>query len=71
MAIRVTKQGSLPELDVFAGACQHCKTEVEFERRDARFSEDQRDGAFLTVDCPTCNGSIHVSAGKPTRSACR
>ncbi|WP_311270505.1 hypothetical protein [Sphingobium sp. WCS2017Hpa-17] len=65
MAIKVTKRGSLPEHDLFAGTCHRCKTEVEFERQDARFTDDQRDGGYLTVPCPTCRDNISVQANRP------
>lgn len=69
MAVKVTKPGALPEHDVFEGTCYRCKTEVEFERADAKFTSDQRDGDFLSVACPTCGGSIHVAASKPVKRA--
>ena len=69
MAIRVTKHGALPDHDVFAGTCYRCKTEVEFERVDARLTSDQRDGDYLSVDCPVCGDAINVAASHPLRKA--
>lgn len=65
MAIKVVRNGARPEHDLFEGTCHLCKAVVEFERQDARFTDDQRDGAYLTVDCPCCVGNISVQADRP------
>lgn len=67
MTIEVIRRGHLPENDQFDVQCTHCKSDLRFQRKDGRFTSDQRDGDFLTIDCPVCNHAVHVAAdkGKP------
>ena len=57
----VLKQGTKPDEITHEGTCNHCGTVVSFERGEGRVTHDQRDGDFVTVDCPTCNSQIHSS----------
>lgn len=59
--MRVIKQGVNPATVQLRGTCNNCRTEVEFSPIEAKFSSDQRDGDFYTVECPTCSKSIHVN----------
>jgi RNase P subunit RPR2 len=67
MTIKVIRRGHLPQNDQFDATCRKCHSEIQFLRSDGRFTSDQRDGDFLTVDCPVCGDPIHVDAkkGKP------
>lgn len=56
--IMIIKRGEVPANKIFRGFCMNCKTEVEFPRRAAKYNSDQRDGDFLSVDCPVCNNLI-------------
>lgn len=58
--MRIIKRGFIPENYVFQATCGHCKTEVEFEANEAKRTNDQREGDFLTVKCPLCGRDIHV-----------
>lgn len=64
MAIEVINRGHLPENDQFEAKCNHCKSDLRFLRSDARFTSDQRDGDFVTVDCPVCSHAVHVASSK-------
>lgn len=56
--MKVIKQGTDPSTQPIHATCSNCKTEVEFLPHEARYSSDQRDGDFYSVDCPTCNRTI-------------
>lgn len=58
--MKIIKQGQLPAERVYQGTCRRCTTEVEFQRGEATYHADQRDGDFLTVRCPVCNDTITV-----------
>lgn len=60
--MHILKAGKLPEDNIYTGTCQHCKCQVSFTQREARYSSDQRDGDLLTVKCPTigCGHDIWV-----------
>jgi DNA-directed RNA polymerase subunit RPC12/RpoP len=59
--MRVIKAGAKPEDKLYQAACMHCKTEVEFARHEAKYNPDQRDGDFLSVNCPICSHLIAVA----------
>ena len=54
MAIRIIKQGIVPEEVVYRTTCLGCDTEFEFLQKDGKFTDDQRDGAYVSIPCPTC-----------------
>ncbi|AXV15107.1 hypothetical protein CYG48_04960 [Neorhizobium sp. SOG26] len=60
--MKIIKQGKHPGEKVYRGTCRTCSTEIEFERHEARYQVDQRDGDFLQIACPTCGEDINVSA---------
>lgn len=64
MAIEIIRRGHLPENDRFEAQCHNCKSYIAFLRSDGKLTFDQRDGDFLTVDCPHCGKSVHVSTRK-------
>lgn len=56
--MKVIKQGKLAGDEVYQAKCNQCGTIVEFERKEARYESDQRDGDSLVVSCPTCGKEI-------------
>lgn len=64
MAIEIIRRGHLPENDRFEAQCHNCHTQIAFLRSDGKLTFDQRDGDFLTVDCPHCHRPVHVSTRK-------
>lgn len=56
--MKIIRQGVLPETEVFRAKCGYCKTEVEFQRKEARTSPNQFDAGILIVDCPLCHRAI-------------
>ena len=62
MAIEIIERGSLPENDVFDAQCWKCRSKLRFLRSDAKLTSDQRDGDFLTVECPVCGEPVTMGA---------
>lgn len=60
--MKTIRQGVLPDTQVYRAKCGYCKTEVEFERHEARTSPDQRDSGVLIVGCPLCKRDIFINA---------
>ena len=57
--MEILKRGKKPEDKEYEATCQRCKTEIRFKQEEARITYDQRDGDFVTVECPVCNHPIH------------
>jgi len=57
--MEILKQGTRPEEITHEGTCNNCKTVVRFHRGEGRITRNQRDGNYVIVNCPTCNGEIH------------
>jgi RNase P subunit RPR2 len=58
--IKIIKRGKKAEDKIYQGTCRNCETVIEFPRGAAKFTDDQRDGAYLSVTCPVCSRSITV-----------
>jgi hypothetical protein len=50
--MKIIKAGKLPQNQTYKTSCANCKTEFEFEKGEAEFVSDQRDGDYLKVPCP-------------------
>lgn len=54
MAIKILKQGRLPEEVTYKFSCGHCKTEFTAQVKDGKLCYDQRNGNWVEVACPVC-----------------
>lgn len=52
--IKILKQGRLPEDIQYAFECYNCKTEFVATNADGKRVQEQRDGDYTEVNCPTC-----------------
>ena len=52
--VRIIKEGQLPEKKLYQKACQHCKTQYEFERGEARYESSPKNESYLIINCPFC-----------------
>lgn len=59
--MRVLERGDLPEHKVYQCRCTNCRSLYEFERREAKYVNDQRDGDFLETHCPNCGRANFTS----------
>lgn len=62
--MKILKEGKWPEDSVHSGTCNRCKTEIEFARSEGTVTHDQRDGDFVSVDCPVCGGRVHSALSR-------
>jgi hypothetical protein len=60
MVVTITKPGRLPSEQTIATWCRRCRCEFTFNPPDARYVNDQRDGDFYTIACPTCKAPVHT-----------
>ena len=57
--MKIIKQGVHPEEIIYHATCRFCKTEVEFQKKEAKFNSGvYRDGDWLEIACPVCNHTI-------------
>ncbi len=53
MSIKITTTGKLPAEKQYRGKCYNCGCAIACKRKDGKFYDDQRDGSFVQVSCPT------------------
>lgn len=53
--MKVTKKGTLPEEESWAGTCSKCKAEMVANRTELSITHDQRDGDTATATCGYCS----------------
>jgi len=63
MAVEVIERGTPPEEVNYEVQCQKCISKLKFKRSDAGYVSDQRDGNYLTVECPVCRNLVTKSLG--------
>ena len=63
MAIEVVELGTPPDQVEYETRCQKCQSKLKFKRSDAKYVNDQRDGDYLTVECPVCKNLVTKSLG--------
>jgi hypothetical protein len=56
--MRIIREGTLPEKQLYTATCWKCTTEFEFSRIEATEVPDQRDGNYLRINCPLCKSSV-------------
>ena len=70
--MKVIKKGNPKKDTIMTGECRDCECIIECKRHEAKYTADQRDGDFYTVECPTegCGQLIYVVEKKCGRSSC-
>lgn len=61
-SVQVIRRGVVPSERVYNATCRKCSSELRFRRGIAKFHDDQRDGAYLSVPCPVCGDQVTVQA---------
>lgn len=56
--IEIIKRGKPPGEIGYEVTCHNCKSELRFKGSDAKYSNDQRDGNYLSIDCPVCHRKV-------------
>jgi hypothetical protein len=57
--MKIFFRGIPKEQRLIQATCQHCKSVIEFTVSEGIVTHDQRDGDYVTIDCPVCNCKIH------------
>ena len=58
--MKIIERGILPEEKVYQARCTHCKSLLEFQKKEAECYSDVRNGSYLTITCPVCDYAIHI-----------
>ncbi len=59
--MEIIKRGELAGDAVYTATCNQCGTHIRFQRKEANFVSDQRDGNALVIECPVCCEEIWTS----------
>lgn len=59
--MKILQRGSLPGEKIYRAVCHSCMSHIEFEQREGKIVHDQRDGGYVTVDCPVCGKPINCA----------
>lgn len=59
--MRIIKRGTPPQDREYRATCRNCGTIFEFRAIEAKHVDDQRDGGFLSIDCPECKSRVTVT----------
>jgi ribosomal protein S27E len=60
--VEVVERGELPGSVVYEVQCRNCHSKLRFKRSEAAYVSDQRDGDYLTVQCPVCSSTVTRTA---------
>lgn len=63
--MNVIKRGQLPQETTYNTTCGNCHSEIEFQESEGKVTYDQRDGNYVTVNCPVCQERIHCALKRP------
>ena len=55
MAIEVIERGKIPETKRAEFECRRCNSKLRAKVSDGVKTDNQRDGAFVTLICPVCH----------------
>lgn len=54
-SMEIIKKGELPAEKLYTLTCRYCSTEFRFKQGEAKRISDQRDGNYLSINCPLCH----------------
>jgi RNase P subunit RPR2 len=66
--MEIIRHGQLPLDKTYTVTCRNCDTVYRFQRSEARFHSDQRDGDALATDCPVCQRTIFIAVSNHDRA---
>ena len=52
--VKILKKGKLPETKTYVKVCPNCKTEYEFEQKEAKQESSPRNEDYWVIQCPFC-----------------
>ncbi|WP_042776616.1 hypothetical protein [Sinorhizobium fredii] len=60
--MRIVRQGTKLVDRLYTAECHRCGSVIEFLKSEAKYHFDQRDGDYLSAECPSCAAKITVNA---------
>lgn len=60
--MKIIQRGTDPKSTPIRATCNNCQTVFEFHPIEAKYSYDQREGDFYSIDCPVCNKTVTKQA---------
>lgn len=60
--VTIIKRGIKPAERLYEVTCGECTTVFSFKQAEAQYKSDQRDGDYLTIQCPVCISACTVQA---------
>jgi RNase P subunit RPR2 len=59
--MEILKRGVSPHEKKYEVTCERCKSELRFLAYEGTVTRDQRDGDYITIQCPVCAHLIHTN----------
>jgi hypothetical protein len=59
--MEIIERGTLPTERQHEIRCRNCKTLFRFKCHEATYVPDERDGDFLSINCPVCGDQCTVT----------
>lgn len=56
--MKILEKGTPPKERKYVLTCYNCQTKFEFLEKEGKLVCDQRDGNYLSIDCPVCNQPV-------------
>jgi hypothetical protein len=56
--MEILHRGIPPSERTHEATCITCQTKIRFKQGEAKYQSDQRDGDYLSIECPVCNRTI-------------
>ncbi len=53
--MKVISRGILPEDEEYTASCSHCKSVLQFLKKEVRCENTQREGISAIFKCPVCS----------------
>ena len=59
--VNVLFRGTPPGETIHYVTCRFCRSKLQFKRKEASYTSD-RDGEYLSIVCPVCEGNVTADA---------
>jgi RNase P subunit RPR2 len=59
--VEVLQRGQKPSERTYTATCRTCNSQLRFKASEAKVTFDQRDGDFVSVECPVCSETVNVN----------
>ena len=59
--MKIISKGTIPKDRVYRVSCDSCSSKIEFIQGEGKIVYDQRDGNYISINCPVCTALITVA----------